>query len=154
MTRPTRGSRSNTTAFRAKINVLLCPSDLDRLTNVFGHSNYYGNSGNAPEGIFDNHRHGACNGLFASVNHEDGTPNVKPVSFRDITDGLSQTAAFSERVKGHQQRLHRLRPGAADLGGNERECRLYRQDQRRLQRRHPERLLRRLQGDEPLPSDG
>ena len=39
-------------------------------------------------------------GLFASVKHEDGTPNVKPVGFRDIIDGLSQTAAYSERVKG------------------------------------------------------
>jgi prepilin-type N-terminal cleavage/methylation domain-containing protein/prepilin-type processing-associated H-X9-DG protein len=94
------GVAYNNTANRTKINVLLCPSDPDRLTNVYGHSNYYGNAGNAPEGIFDNKRHGACNGLFASVNHEDGTPNVKPVSFRDITDGLSQTAAYSERVKG------------------------------------------------------
>jgi prepilin-type N-terminal cleavage/methylation domain-containing protein/prepilin-type processing-associated H-X9-DG protein len=94
------GYKPNTTAFRASIKSLLCPSDPDRLTNVFGHSNYYGNSGNAPEGIFDNHNHGACNGLFASVNHENGSPNVPPVKFRDIIDGLSQTAAFSERVKG------------------------------------------------------
>jgi prepilin-type N-terminal cleavage/methylation domain-containing protein/prepilin-type processing-associated H-X9-DG protein len=94
------GFRPNTTSFRAKTNVLLCPSDTDRLTNAFGHSNYYGNSGNAPEGIFDNHRHNACNGLFASVNHEDGSSNVKPVSFSDILDGLSNTAAYSERVKG------------------------------------------------------
>src|SRR4051794_27977274 len=71
------GYRPNTTAFRTKINGLLCPSDPDRLTNVFGHSNYYGNCGNTPEGIFDNKRHSASNGLFASVNHEDGTPNVK-----------------------------------------------------------------------------
>src|SRR5262249_8636594 len=47
-----------------------------------------------------NHRHNACNGLFASVNHENRSPNVPPVSFRDITDGLSNTAAYSERVKG------------------------------------------------------
>jgi prepilin-type N-terminal cleavage/methylation domain-containing protein/prepilin-type processing-associated H-X9-DG protein len=94
------GFQPNTTSFRAKINLLLCPSDPDRLSNVFGHSNYYGNSGNAPEGIFDNHNHKASNGLFASVNHENGTPNVKPVAFRDILDGLSQTAAYSERVKG------------------------------------------------------
>ena len=85
----------NATAMLAKINVLLCPSDQDRLTNVYGHINYVGNAGNAPEGIFDNARHSACNGLFASVNHEDGTPNVKPVDFKDITDGLSNTAAFS-----------------------------------------------------------
>jgi prepilin-type N-terminal cleavage/methylation domain-containing protein/prepilin-type processing-associated H-X9-DG protein len=94
------GQPVNTTAFRAKINVLLCPSDPDRLTNVFGHSNYYGNSGNTPESIFDNKFHNASNGLFASVNHENGTPNMKPIAFRDIVDGLSQTAAYSERVKG------------------------------------------------------
>jgi prepilin-type N-terminal cleavage/methylation domain-containing protein/prepilin-type processing-associated H-X9-DG protein len=90
----------NATAMLAKLNVLLCPSDQDRLTNVYGHINYAGNAGNAPEGIFDNAGHGACNGLFASVNHENGSPNVKPVDFRDITDGLSNTAAYSERVKG------------------------------------------------------
>ena len=66
------GDRPNTTAQRASIRSLLCPSDPDRLTNVYGHSNYYANAGNAPEGIFDNHLHGACNGLFASVNHESG----------------------------------------------------------------------------------
>jgi prepilin-type processing-associated H-X9-DG protein len=115
------GQPVNTTAFRTKINLLLCPSDPDRLTNVFGHSNYYGNSGNAPEGIFDNKRHSASNGLFASVNHEDGTPNVKPVGFRDILDGLSQTAAFSERVKGLSSGFtgyDPVRPTSAEMSVN------------------------------------
>jgi len=115
------GQPVNTTAFRAKLNVLLCPSDPDRLTNVFGHSNYYGNSGNAPEGIFDNKRHSASNGLFASVNHEDGTPNVKSVGFRDILDGLSNTAAFSERVKGLSSGFtgyDAVRPTSAEMSVN------------------------------------
>jgi len=115
------GFRPNTTAFRAKMNVLLCPSDPDRLTNVFGHSNYYGNSGNAPEGIFDNKRHGASNGLFASVKHEDGSSNVPPTGFRDIIDGLSQTAAFSERVKGQQSGFNgydAVRPTSAEMSVN------------------------------------
>jgi prepilin-type N-terminal cleavage/methylation domain-containing protein/prepilin-type processing-associated H-X9-DG protein len=95
------GVSYNNTAMVIKFNVLLCPSDgASRLTNPYGHSNYYGNAGNAPEGIFDNHRHGACNGLFASVKHEDGSGNVPPVPFADILDGLSNTAAYSERVTG------------------------------------------------------
>ncbi len=110
--------KPNTTAFRTKINGLLCPSDPDRLTNVFGHSNYYGNSGNTPESIFDNKSHGASNGLFASVNHENGKPNANAVSFRDITDGLSQTAAFSERVKGINSGFNgfdAVRPTSAEM---------------------------------------
>jgi prepilin-type N-terminal cleavage/methylation domain-containing protein/prepilin-type processing-associated H-X9-DG protein len=115
------GYKPNTTAFRASIKSLLCPSDPDRLTNAFGHSNYYANAGNAPEGIFDNHNHGACNGLFASVNHENGTSNVKPVSFRDIIDGLSQTAAFSERVKGLNSSFtgfDPVKPSSAEMSVN------------------------------------
>jgi prepilin-type N-terminal cleavage/methylation domain-containing protein/prepilin-type processing-associated H-X9-DG protein len=115
------GVAYNSTANRAKINVLLCPSDTDRLTNIYGHSNYYGNAGNAPEGIFDNHRHNACDGLFASVNHENGSPNVKPVNFRDILDGLSQTAAFSERVKGLSSGFtgfDPVRPTSAEMSVN------------------------------------
>ena len=38
-------------------------------------------------------------------------PNVKPVSFRDILDGLSQTAAFSERVKGLNTSFTGFDPG-------------------------------------------
>jgi len=113
--------KPNTTAFRTKINGLLCPSDPDRLTNVFGHSNYYGNSGNTPESIFDNKSHGASNGLFASVNHENGKPNANAVSFRDITDGLSQTAAFSERVKGINSGFNgfdAVRPTSAEMSVN------------------------------------
>ncbi len=95
------GVAYNNTAMILKFNMLLCPSDApSRLTNPYGHSNYYGNAGNSPEGIFDNHRHSACTGLFASVNHEDGSPNVPPVPFADITDGLSNTAAYSEKVTG------------------------------------------------------
>jgi len=115
------GVSYNSTYNRAKITVLLCPSDPDRLTNVYGHSNYYANSGNTPEGIFDNHQHGASNGLFASVKHENGTPNVQPISFRDITDGLSQTAAYSERVKGLSSTFtgfDPVRPTSAEMSVN------------------------------------
>jgi prepilin-type N-terminal cleavage/methylation domain-containing protein/prepilin-type processing-associated H-X9-DG protein len=85
----------NTTIFKSSLSVLLCPSDLDRVTNVFGHGNYHGNSGTAPTAFFDNYGHNAFNGLFAST-----VVNIKPIGFRDINDGLSNTAAFSEMVKG------------------------------------------------------
>jgi len=88
------GAPQNTTIQRMRINVLLCPSDMDRLTNVYGHQNYCGNSGNSPEALWDNNKTGAFNGLFASVN------NCRPIGFRDITDGLSTTCAYSEKVKG------------------------------------------------------
>ncbi len=97
------GISYNNTINLVKFNVLLCPSDQDRLTNQYGHINYSGNAGNAPEGLFDNYMHNACNGLFASVQHGGpnwALPNVQPVNFSGITDGLSNTAAYSEKVKG------------------------------------------------------
>src|SRR5271165_5107886 len=39
----------NTTAARTQVAGFLCPSDLNRLTNPEGHTNYCGNSGSTPE---------------------------------------------------------------------------------------------------------
>jgi prepilin-type N-terminal cleavage/methylation domain-containing protein/prepilin-type processing-associated H-X9-DG protein len=94
------GDALNNTAMIAKINVLICPSDRDRLTNQFGHQNYCGNAGSAPEAFFDNNMHQACNGCFASVQTGNGVANCRVVDFRDIMDGLSNTAGFSEKVMG------------------------------------------------------
>src|SRR5262245_17125416 len=53
----------NVTSFITTINAYQCPSDTDRLTGtilfngsqtLFGHSNYCGNSGNAPCSFYDN----------------------------------------------------------------------------------------------------
>ncbi len=89
-------SPRNTTAFYSKVDAFLCPSDLDRLTNAGGHINYM-----------------ACAGANGDIyNEKAGSPDNftgiapflgrfhKAYSFRDITDGLSQTFAFSESVKG------------------------------------------------------
>ncbi len=103
----------NQTIFAMKLNVLNCPSDTDRLTNGLGHHNYCGNAGDAPEAFFDNNHHGACNGCFFSVN------NCPVMSFADITDGLSQTACYSEKVKGighYSDRLDPLVPSSAVVG--------------------------------------
>jgi prepilin-type N-terminal cleavage/methylation domain-containing protein/prepilin-type processing-associated H-X9-DG protein len=81
----------NVTALLARMSVLLCPSDVDRLTKPHGHVNYCVNAGRdpnfAPKSL--------PSGLFAQAPYCPGT-----VRFQDITDGLSQTAAVSERVKG------------------------------------------------------
>ena len=110
---PNTSTNPNQTAFRAKINVLICPSDIDRLTNGLGHHNYAGNAGNSPEAFFDNNGHKANTGLFFSVN------NCLPVGFRDILDGTSNTAAYSEKVKGIGDQvalLDRLLPTSAIVG--------------------------------------
>jgi prepilin-type N-terminal cleavage/methylation domain-containing protein/prepilin-type processing-associated H-X9-DG protein len=83
----------NFTIFQAKVNTFLCPSDMDRLTNVEGHNNYYGNAGSTPDSI---HNTSQFDGLFQYIL----AAGARCVAFRDITDGLSNTAAFSERVKG------------------------------------------------------
>ena len=92
-----RGLAANTTGQRTVINTFLCPSDLDRLTSAEGHNNYFGNAGSMPA-VSTNQP----SGLFAGITPA-GDPNyysATVVRFADITDGLSNTAAFSERVKG------------------------------------------------------
>ena len=82
---------ANSTVQLARLSVLLCPSDLDRLSAPQGHVNYCANAGTdrdfAPKA--------PPSGLFAQVPY---CPS--PVRFQDIPDGLSQTAALGERVKG------------------------------------------------------
>lgn len=94
----------NTTTHRTQINVLQCPSDVDRMTNADAHSNYSGNAGTAPAAFYDWDNTGAYDGLFNwSGNPPKGGAYKKArtvSNFRDITDGLSNTAAFSEKVKG------------------------------------------------------
>ena len=94
----------NTTGQRTTTSFLLCPSDIDRLTNSEAHSNYAGNNGNGPAGFYDWGNTGAFNGLYGWTGNPFKTGAYKKqtpiVTFRDITDGLSNTAAFSEKVKG------------------------------------------------------
>jgi prepilin-type N-terminal cleavage/methylation domain-containing protein/prepilin-type processing-associated H-X9-DG protein len=104
---------ANTTAQRTQLSFLQCPSDIDRLTAPDGHNSYAANAGNAPASFYDWDNTGAFNGLFGwSGRPPIGPPMVprlptanevkqKPVvRLADITDGTSNTAAFSERVKG------------------------------------------------------
>ncbi len=97
------GYAPNQTMQVVTINVYQCPSDQDRLTGttklnganlLYGHQNYSGNAGNAPEAFYDTSHHGANNGVMFGVNAG------KPVGVRDVIDGTSNTAGWSEKVKG------------------------------------------------------
>ncbi len=79
----------NSTAIRSTISFFNCPSDTDRLTNADGHVNYACNWGSKP------YRYSSLpSGPFQTADRA----NV--LGLRDVIDGTSQTAAFSERVKG------------------------------------------------------
>jgi prepilin-type N-terminal cleavage/methylation domain-containing protein/prepilin-type processing-associated H-X9-DG protein len=88
----------NQTAFMTTIKEYLCPSDLDRLTTGTGHNNYASCSGSSPDSVA---QRGPFAGPFIGPDPTTGHGRIAQVfGFRDITDGLSNTAAFSEKVKG------------------------------------------------------
>jgi prepilin-type N-terminal cleavage/methylation domain-containing protein/prepilin-type processing-associated H-X9-DG protein len=99
---------ANTTAEYAVIPGFLCPSDPDRLTSPDGHNNYMANSGSAPNCAYGGNANlpswnGPASGpfIYSSSGIDTGPPGFggSSVSFAMITDGTSNTAAFSERVK-------------------------------------------------------
>ena len=74
----------NGPAAQVSIDVFLCPSDPDELGSVWGHNNYR-----------------ACNGSAWTGRTGDGLFGQAVCRrFAQCGDGLSQTAAFSERCKG------------------------------------------------------
>jgi prepilin-type N-terminal cleavage/methylation domain-containing protein/prepilin-type processing-associated H-X9-DG protein len=94
----------NYTAFTTKLGVDQCPSDgREGLSTPCGHGNYAGNAGTVPV---------ACaidfDGLFGKVEGTNNPvtqamspgPQGKSIKIADITDGTSNTASFSERIKG------------------------------------------------------
>jgi prepilin-type N-terminal cleavage/methylation domain-containing protein/prepilin-type processing-associated H-X9-DG protein len=88
------GVPQNSTSQTTKLATFLCPSDIDRLTNPEGHNNYFGNTGSDP-----NMNNGITSGVFGGI-YGAGPYVPTTIGLQDITDGTSQTAAFSERVKG------------------------------------------------------
>jgi prepilin-type N-terminal cleavage/methylation domain-containing protein/prepilin-type processing-associated H-X9-DG protein len=90
------GWPGNTTSTYTKINVFLCPSDQDRLTAPTGHNNYVDNGGSSPLALFEIN---VFDGPFMGADYNQLLV-TRVFSFRNITDGLSNTAAFSEKVKG------------------------------------------------------
>jgi prepilin-type N-terminal cleavage/methylation domain-containing protein/prepilin-type processing-associated H-X9-DG protein len=77
-------SATNGKAAVTTIGVFLCPSDIDRLKSMWGHNNYRSCNGSGWHG-----RNG--NGMFGQNSS---------VNFGMVSDGLSNTAMFSERCKG------------------------------------------------------
>jgi len=102
------GCPQNTTVIYSTIKVFLCPSDFSRLTSPYGHCNYVASCGSIPNCFYGNTTSskstvagysatasaGDFNGLFGYVT------NSGVINFAAITDGLSNTAAFSEDVMG------------------------------------------------------
>ncbi len=79
------GRGPNETVAQTKIELFLCPSDTDRMRErPWGKNNYRSCTGSSWAGR-------AGNGLFGQITS---------VRFAAITDGLSHTAAFSERMRG------------------------------------------------------
>ncbi len=81
---PTGELGVNGTAATTVISVFLCPSDQDRVVQPWGHNNYRSCNGSSWSGR-------AADGMFGQASR---------IRFADITDGLSNTAAFCEREKG------------------------------------------------------
>ena len=87
----------NTTVARTQVQGFLCPSDLNRLTNPEGHSNYCGNSGSSPESA---EVLSVMNGPFIAAEPFTTYQGSRVFRFSTIRDGLSGTACFSEKVLG------------------------------------------------------
>ena len=84
---------ANMTAASTGVRVFLCPSDPGPWP-VAG-CNYRGNTGVGPEGYTFAEFRDSGNGLL---------PEVERVSMASVPDGLSHTAAFSERIRGSGQK--------------------------------------------------
>ncbi len=98
---PCTGARVaiNGTAFLTKLNVALCPSDArDGLTQPWGKTNYVACLGAIP------YASGNTDGIFTRIEFTGACQSTTGTGFTAqmaaVTDGTSNTAAFSERVKG------------------------------------------------------
>ena len=88
----------NQTAYKAQINVLLCPSDMNRLTTPLATFNYTANAGSDAHCFFSGSIFDGPFGHGAGDYYKK--TGSEAIGFNKILDGLSNTAAFSERVRG------------------------------------------------------
>ena len=96
------GTVVNGRAAMVEIPLFLCPSDFDRLAGPWGHNNYR-----------------ACSGGSWSGRDSDGMfSQNRGVRYAQVTDGLSNTAMFSERCMGTSSHASRdQRSDLYDIGG-------------------------------------
>jgi prepilin-type N-terminal cleavage/methylation domain-containing protein/prepilin-type processing-associated H-X9-DG protein len=122
----------NFTTQVVQVATFLCPSDPNRLTysssragKPFAVNNYAGNSGSSPYSFwsitqFDGVFKWVGGTIQSNGTTRSGTPfgqgRASAISFAAVTDGLSNTAAFSEKVKGigntNRDALDQLTPSA------------------------------------------
>ncbi len=104
----------NTTAARTQVAGFLCPSDLNRLTNPEGHTNYCGNSGSTPEAA---EVISWANGPFVAATPNGDYHGCRVFRFANVRDGLSSTTCFSEKVLGigNTNQYDPGTPSSADL---------------------------------------
>ncbi|MFH1922488.1 MAG: DUF1559 domain-containing protein [Planctomycetota bacterium] len=84
------GNRPNEEAAQVTVPIFLCPSDSNRLNRPWGPNNYRSCNGSSWSGR-------AGNGMFGQATA------IRPA---DVRDGLSNSAAFSERVLGDDDDGH------------------------------------------------
>ncbi|MBW3540940.1 MAG: DUF1559 domain-containing protein [Planctomycetes bacterium] len=104
----------NYAPFTAKLPILLCPSDRDSTQNTrdIGNTNYMFSRGDTnwdinPDWMGNGGR--GLRGMMHTVSND-----AAPVRLRDVTDGLSNTIAMSERVKA--QAGNRILDGGVAIG--------------------------------------
>jgi prepilin-type N-terminal cleavage/methylation domain-containing protein/prepilin-type processing-associated H-X9-DG protein len=104
----------NSTATYTKLAAFLCPSDVNRLTTPYGPNNYMANAGSAPNSAYGGDYGTPANGPAAGPflwyanlqpyeyaltgGFGNNGQSFGAITFSNITDGLSNTAGFSERV--------------------------------------------------------
>jgi prepilin-type N-terminal cleavage/methylation domain-containing protein/prepilin-type processing-associated H-X9-DG protein len=105
------------TAVKTTVAAFLCPSDVDRCPLPTGHNNYMGCAGSAPNSFLGGtgggdpaqatQANGPSAGIFLMVGGKSGQGAYDwsnqlsgTTRLSAVRDGTSQTAAFSERVKG------------------------------------------------------
>jgi prepilin-type N-terminal cleavage/methylation domain-containing protein len=97
--------RTDFPTWTVRIPMLMCPSDEEDTITAFGNSSYKFNVGTNVDnngwtgGAGINGNSGCQNGMYNVI--RTGSRN-KPIRFRDVRDGLSNTVAMSERRIGNR----------------------------------------------------
>lgn len=98
-------SYTNVTLLHVQISAFLCPSDANNPSAVYNSHSYGENTGNCPSfnsGAFDGPAYmlGTSKLVVCPGGTNVDNTLVRPVGLSSVTDGLSNTAIFSEIVKG------------------------------------------------------